>query len=234
LKLLFNILLFLAAFTGMAQESPYSVPIDTTNISKQYIPTGVRFGLDLLGPALYLVDNRTLSYELTAETDISNFGIMLEAGHQEFAETNENVEYLMKGNFLRVGPEVNFLASDKQLNSFSLGLRYAWSSFSETVVGDVVEDNWGAVPVSFDIQTNYSEWVEMTTGVRVRLWKGLFTGYILRFRFLHRATFPGVPFEPYYVPGYGLAARPSTWGFRYYVLYRLQWAKKPIKIKNKN
>ena len=109
------------------------MPIDTTNISKQYIPTGVRFGLDLLGPALYLVDNRTLSYELTAETDISNFGIMLEAGHQEFAETNENVEYLMKGNFLRVGPEVNFLASDKQLNSFSLGLRYAWSSFSETV-----------------------------------------------------------------------------------------------------
>ena len=227
-------MLLFAAFTSMAQESPYSVPIDTTNSSKQYMPTGVRFGVDLLGPALYLFDTRNLSYEITVDTDLSNFGMMVEAGHQEFAETNDNVEYSMKGNFLRVGPEVNFLATDRHLNSFTFGLRYAWSSFSETVVGEVIEDNWGAVPVSFDIENNKSQWVEMTTGVRVRLWEGIFTGYIFRFRFLRSGTVPDVPFEPYYVPGYGLGARPSTWGFRYYVLYRIQWAKKPVKVKKKN
>jgi hypothetical protein len=218
----------------MAQESPYSVPIDSTTNSRKFIPTGIRIGADLLGPALYFIDNRNLSYEITLETDISNFGIMVEAGHQEFSETNDNVDYKMNGNFLRIGPMVNFLATDKQLNSFTFGLRYAFSSFSETVVGDVVEDNWGAVPVSFDVQNNKSEWVEMTTGVKVRLWKGLFTGYILRFRFLRRGTVPGVPFEPYYVPGYGLADRSSTWGFRYYLLYRLQWSKKLVKVKKKN
>ena len=218
----------------MAQESPYSVPIDSLSKSRQYIPTGVRIGVEILGPAMHLFDDKLLSYEFTAETDIGNFGVMIEAGHQEFEEINDNVNYTMTGNFLRVGPMVNFLGADKQLNSFTFGLRYAWSSFSETVAGDVVEDNWGAVPVSFDVQNNKSEWVEMTTGIQVRLWKGLFTGYILRFRFLNRATVPGVPFDSYYVPGYGLADRSSTWGFRYYLLYRLQWSKKPVKVKNNN
>jgi hypothetical protein len=71
----------------------------------------------------------------------------------------------------------------------------------------------------------------MTTGIKVRLFKGLFTGYVLRFRFLRSGTLPDVPLAPYYVPGYGLADRENTWGFRYYVMYRFQWSKKPVKVK---
>jgi len=226
-------LLSLSIFSAFGQETNYSVPIDSTNKSKQYIPTGIRVGVELLGPTLYFFDNRIISYEATLETDIGNYNIMVEGGHQEFAEINDNVDYSMSGNFLRVGPTVNFLKTDRFLNSFSFGLRYAWSTFDEKVIGNVKEDNWGEVPVNFDINNNKSEWVEMTTGVQVRLWKGIFAGYIFRFRFLRRGSVPDVPFEPYYVPGYGLADRTSTWGFRYYVLYRFQWARKPIPIKKK-
>jgi len=226
-------LLLITSVASYAQETLYSVPIDTLNKSKQYIPTGLTIGVELLGPSLYFFDNRVISYEGTIETDISNYSIMVEGGHQEFAEVNNNVDYSMSGNFLRLGPNVNFLKTDRFLNSFSFGLRYTWSSFDEKVIGIVKEDNWGEVPVNFDIKNNKSQWVEMTTGVKVRLWKGLFTGYIFRFRFVRWGSEPDVPFDPYYVPGYGLADRTSTWGFRYYVLYRFQWARKPIPVKKK-
>ena len=234
MKLLFNIFFLLSTISALAQESRYSVPIDSTNKGKQFIPTGIRIGADILGPALNAFDDRILSYEFFVETDFSNFSVLFESGYVEFTETNDNVDYAMNGNFSRIGPEINFLSSDKQLNSFSFGLRYAWSNFNETITGDVTEDNWGAVPVDFDIRNNKSYWLEMTTGVKVRLWQGLFTGYIFRFRFLRSGTVPDVPFSPYYVPGYGLADRVSTWGFRYYLMYRFQWSKKPVKVKNRN
>jgi Domain of unknown function (DUF6048) len=231
LKLLFRILLVFSVFSAAAQESEFSIPIDSLNKNRQFIPTGIRLGADILGPALNIFGNQLVSYEFTVDTDFSNYNLMIELGHQQFAEKNDNVDYTMKGNFARIGPEVNFLSTDKQLNNFTFGLRYAWSSFTETVIGDVVEDNWGAVPVNFDTQKNRSYWVEMTTGLKVRLYKGLFTGYVLRFRFLRSGTQPDVPFAPYYVPGYGLADRENTWGFRYYVMYRFQWSKKPVKVK---
>ena len=234
MKLLFNIFLLLSVVSATAQVSLYSVPIDSLNKSRQYIPTGILIGAEILGPALHAFGNQLVSYEFTVETDINNYNLMVEFGHQEFSEKNENVDYTMTGNFIRFGPEVNFLRTDKELNSFTFGLRYAMSTFSEKLIGDITEDNWGAVPVNFDIQNNKSNWVEMTTGIKVRLYKGLFTGYILRFRFLRTGSLPDVPFTPYYVPGYGLADRQNTWGFRYYVIYRFQWSKKPIKVKKKN
>lgn len=234
MKLLINILLLLVTSAAMAQENDYTYPIDSSASSgNKYVPTGVRIGADILGPILYAFDNRNLSYEFTAEVDFDRYYLVAEVGHQQFNEVNENVDYSMNGNFFRIGPEVNFLKSDNLLNSLTFGLRYSWSSFNEKVTGDVTEPNWGAVPVNFDVN-NKSTWVEMTTGVKVRVYKGFFMGYIFRFRFLRQATVPDVPFSAYYVPGYGYADQANTWGFRYYVLYRFQWAKKPILPKRKN
>ena len=216
---------------ALAQESPYSVPLDSASKGRKYIPTGIRLGVDILGPTLYLFDDRINSYEFTLETDLSIYNLIAEAGHNDYREENDNVKYYMTGDFLRVGADVNFLGADKGLNSFFFGLRYAWAQFDETLDGVITEDNWGDLPLSFSINDNKSQWLEMTTGVKVRLWKGLFTGYIFRFRFARSGSVPDLPFEPYYVPGYGLADRSSTWGFRYYVLYRLQWSKKPVKVK---
>ena len=229
MKLRFSILLFFFVLSASAQESLYSIPLDSLNKGRQYIPTGIRLGIEILGPALHVFGNPLVSYEFTIDTDIGNYNLMIELGHQQFSEKNSNVDYAMNGNFARIGPEVNFLRSDKRLNSFSFGLRYAWSSFSETVIGSIDEDNWGVMPVSFE-DSNKSYWLEMTTGIKVRLIKGLFTGYILRFRFLRSGTLPDVRFAPYYVPGFGLADRKNTWGFRYYLMYQFQWSKKPVRV----
>ena len=216
------------------QGNEYSIEMDSTLKGyNKFLPTGIRIGADLLGPVLYFIDNRNLSYEFTAEVDFDRYFLVAEYGNQQFKEVNDNVDYSMNGSFYRIGPDANFLNSDNLLNSFSFGVRYAWGTYNEKVIGVVDEPNWGGVPVSFDVD-NKSRWLELSTGVKVRLYRGIFMGYTLRFRFLRKSTVPDVPFDSYYVPGYGLADRSNTWGFRYYVLYRIQWAKKPIKPKRKN
>ncbi len=231
MKLFFNILLIALPLSLLAQENRWSQPADSTTAGKYYLPSGIRLGVDIMGPALNFFDKRVLSYEFTAETDLGPYNLIAEGGLQSFAERNDNVDYSMQGRFFRIGPEVNFLSRDRHLNSFFFGLRYSWARFAEQVSGPVDGENWGIVPVNFDIAQNRSSWLEMTTGVKVRIWRGFFMGYIFRFRFARWGSEPAVPFEPYFVPGYGLAARNNTWGFRYYLMYRLQWRKKVLQEK---
>ena len=169
MKLLFSILFLLNSLAVLAQDSPYSVPIDSTNKNKQYIPTGIRLGVDILGPILNQFDKRVLSYEMSAEVDLSNYSVIFETGHEDFAEKNDNIDYGVSGNFSRIGPEVNFLSADKNLNTLTFGLRYSWSKFTERAAGNITEINWGAVPVDFTKVENVSNWLEMTTGVKVRI-----------------------------------------------------------------
>lgn len=227
-------MLVLHCIPALAQENKYTYVLDTNKVtSKVYIPTGFRVGVDLLGPALHIFDDRTLSLEFTGELDFDKYSVMAEAGYQNFEEQNDNVYYHMSGSFIRIGPDANFLYRDNLLNSFTFGLRYARANFTETVYGNVSEPTWGDVPVAFNTE-NKAWWLEMNTGIKVRLYKGFFIGYIFRFRFLMQSTVPDVPFEPYYVPGYGRADFNTSWGFRYYVFYRFQWAKKAIRPKPAN
>lgn len=227
-------MLLLLALPSFAQENEYTIVMDSSNAGyNKWAPTGIRIGADILGPTLYLFDDRNLNFEFTAELDFDRYFLITEAGYQQFKEVNDNVDYQMEGTYYRIGPEANFLHRDNLLNNFSYGLRYAWATYNEKTTGSIEEPGWGAVPVSFDVD-NRSWWLEMTTGVKVRLHKGLFTGYIFRFRFMRRATEPDVPFTSYFVPGYGLADRNNTWGFRYYIMYRFQWNKKPIRAKRQN
>jgi hypothetical protein len=232
LKSLIKILLILSVIPALAQEDKYTVVMDSTEGFKKWSPTGLRLGVELLGPALYFVDDRNLNYEFTAEMDFDQYYLIAEVGFQQFQEVNNSVSYDMRGSYFRIGPEANFLHRDRLLNNFSFGLRYAWSSYNEIAIGQIEEPNWGNIPVNFNVD-NRSWWVEMTTGVKVRLVKNVFTGYILRFRFMRSSTVPDVPFTSYFVPGYGYADRINTWGFRYYIMYRFQWKVKPVRAKRK-
>ena len=232
LKSLIKILLILLAIPAFGQEDRYTIVMDSTKGYKKWAPTGLRVGVEILGPVLHFFDDRNLNYEFTAEIDLDQYNLVAEGGFQQFQETNKNVDYDMRGSYFRLGPEVNFLHRDRLLNYLSFGVRFAWSNYNEKTIGAVDEPNWGIVPVSFDVN-NRSWWLEMTTGVKVRLVKNVFTGYILRFRFMRSSTVPNVPFTSYYVPGYGLADRTNTWGFRYYIMYRFQWNKKPVRAKRK-
>ena len=167
-----------------------------------------------------------------ADIDLKNFFLVLEGGFASDNEVGINSSYTSEGAFVRIGPDVNFLPRDDKLNIFFFGLRYAYANYNETLSGSDEDLNWGQVDIDLEQRGRSSSWVEMNMGLKVRVWRGLFTGYTLRFKFSRFSNTDGQQFESYFVPGYGLASRSNNWEFNYYLFYRLHWNKKPIKWKN--
>lgn len=211
-----------------AQENQYVVAIDTTiQGQKKWAPSGVRLGADILTPILYSFDDTRSGAEFIADIDFNTFYLVGEFGFGGIQETGETASYNVDGTYFRAGPDANFISKDKALNSFALGLRYARSSFKETLSGSYDDQDWGLVEKDLSQGTLSSGWVEIAASLKVRLWKGLYTGYTLRFKFARSKPEQPV-FETYYVPGYGFANRGNNWSFHYYLYYRISWRKKPI------
>ena len=223
----------LGGLSAQAQESDYAVAIDSTSAgNKPWSPTGVRIGIDLLTPILGAFTTTRNNFEMMADVDFNNYFLVAEAGFGGADEVGETSSYSSQGTYYRIGPDVNFFARDKGLNVFFFGLRFAQSFYNETLTGIYDDDRWGAINKDLDQGTSTSSWAEMNTGLKVRVWKQVFIGYSFRFKFVRFASTDDPQFASYFIPGYGLAARNNNWSFNYYVFYRFNWKKKPIRWKN--
>ena len=215
-----------------AQENAYAIAEDsTTTKSAMWKPTGLRIGVDLLSPILGAFDDSRNGWNFIADIDFKNFFLVLEGGFASDNESGIRSNYSSDGAFMKIGPDVNLLARDDKLHVFFFGLRYASATYNETLMGSEANLTWGQTDIDLEQKGQSSSWIEMNTGLKVRLWKGLFTGYALRFKFARFSDTTDQQFETYFVPGYGLASRSNNWEFDYYIFYRFQWKKKPIKWK---
>jgi len=230
-RYLFSLILFPGLLSLQAQEveDPYSVPMDTTiKHQGQIIPTGLRVGFDVLGLALGANSSKRDYYEGEVDIDFNNFNLTVEAGKQTFQE-NLVANYSSTGTYYRIGPDANFLTASKELNQFFFGIRYSFASYEEAVQGSIDGKNYGNIPVDVVLKNSTTRWLELTSGVKVRMFNQLFMGYTARFRFGRTSDDPQRKLQPYYIPGYGLADQANTWFFNYYIFYRFQWKKKIIK-----
>jgi hypothetical protein len=79
--------------------------------------------------------------------------------------------------------------------------------------------------VNTDVKAN---WTELTTGLKVRMFGIFWMGYTVRYKFLLNTNEPR-GFIPHDVPGYGKTYSESTWGFNYYIMFKIPVRKeKPI------
>ena len=69
-------------------------------------------------------------------------------------------------------------------------------------------------------------WIELTAGLKVKIWKMLWFGYTgsLKFALSSDGTDEMLPHD---VPGFGRTNKPTTWGFNYYLMLRLPIRKAP-------
>jgi len=234
LKLRIKYIVLLIAITSGAQaqeqETKYAIKLDSTSHSK-WSPTGVRFGLDIAGPIYNLFEPTISNYEGMADIDFGKFFGVVEIGQGSYKSTDTPTSYTSNGFFYRVGADVNLTAKDSKLNILFFGLRYATSSFNETLSGELANGGWGINPISSEQNKSSVNWVEMNIGLRVRILKSFFMGYVVRFKLLKHNTFSEGNFDTYFIPGYGVAKNTSNWGIGYYVQYRIEWKKKPIRWK---
>ena len=199
---------------------------------------GVDLSVDLWGPGSYLLGSDNLSMEVAADVNLKNrFFPTLEVGYGKSDTWSEDgIHYKTGAPYLRVGMDYNTFYKKKFQHKLLVGLRYAVSSFSYDVQSLSVDDPiyggglgnpnitdgiWGGNLPPFDHtgMKGTMHWIEVCAGIRAHVWKGLYMGWALRYKFRLSAT-TGEYGDPSYVPGYGTYGS-NTLGVSYTITYKL-------------
>jgi hypothetical protein len=200
---------------SMAQKA------DTVKKEKNdFFPTGVRVGMDAISFVRSQTDEGFSGYEVSADVDFYRYYLALEAGRWERTLTSDREDYTNRGNYARLGIDVNFLKKDPDKNMLFVGGRYGWGTFSERLSTTTDDSVWGpgtSVYTNTDVKAS---WAEITTGLRIKMWKFFWMGYTARYKFALNTNEPR-GFIPHDVPGYGKTDKSSTWGFNYNLLFRI-------------
>lgn len=192
---------------------------------KRWLPTGLRLGVDAGALGQSLVSPLHDRWEVQADIDVDRLLLTAEYGMSTFRLDEPTYRYENEGSYFRVGPDLNFLADDRSLHVSFFGLRYARSSFSDRLDYDtraVIESETGWPPVwtSASNDALRASWFELNAGVKARVYKPLYMGFTVRYKFLLDVQ-GAETLRPYFVPGFGRYIDNNTWGFSYYVSFRI-------------
>lgn len=206
---------------AIAQDTKDLGKLDTLFDKKlQYVPTAIRIGVDVIPPIRSFTDDKFKGYEVSAEIDFYRYYLVAEAGRWQRDLQTDLEAYSNQGNYFRVGVDVNFLKKDPEKNMFFMGARYGHGKFSENLTITSVDPVWGNSTDSYAHTGVKANWTELTTGLKVRMFGIFWMGYTARYKFwLNTNVSRG--FIPHDVPGYGKTYNESTWGFNYYILFKI-------------
>ncbi len=218
---LIEILLFSLLSSLAFSQSKDSVRRDTITI-KDYIPTGIRIGTDLISLIKSQYQKDFSGWEVNADIDFRRYYLALDYGSWSRTFNSDSANnYFNDGTYWRAGVDVNFLLKDLDRNMFFVGARYGRANFSE----DLTIYAYNEFTKTYEY-LNYAHsginarWFELTTGIRVKMWKAIWMGYTARFKFglKHDETEHIIPSD---VPGYGRTNKGSYWGFNYQIFIRI-------------
>lgn len=221
MRYIINIALLLISVHAIAQSKDDLAKLDTLLDKKlRYLPTGIRMGTDVIPPIRTFTDDKFKGYEVNADIDFYRYYLAVEVGRWGRDLKTDMETYTNKGNYFRVGVDVNFLKKDPDKNMFFLGARYGHAKFSEQMGITFQDPVWGN---STDTYTNTgvkANWTELTTGLKVKMFGVFWMGYTVRYKLWLNTNEPR-GFIPHDVPGYGKTYNETTWGFNYYLMFRI-------------
>lgn len=211
LRFLINILLVLACIAAQAQQD---------SVRNKFLPTGIRVGVDAISIVRSQVNDNFSGYEFQADVDFYRYFLVVEAGQWERNFDNETDAYKNNGRYMRIGADVNFLLKDEDRNVFFIGARYGFGTFSETLTQQFSDPVWGVINQNFQNDDVQASWLELTGGLKVKMFSFLWMGYTARYKF-GLSTRGNNQLTSHDVPGYGATDKNSTWGFNYYLMFRI-------------
>ena len=220
----FILLSMLSAGIAQAQNGQDTVTIDT--VRNKFLPTGIRVGTDVISLVKTRAQDDFEGWEVQGDIDFNRYYLALEYGTWGRDLNSDSAGYANTGKFWRAGIDVNFLTKDPDRNVFFLGARYGRSVFTGSLNVQRYDPIWGLMADNFYHSDVNAWWIELTSGLRVRIWKIFWLGYTGRFKFALSADGTD-EMLPYDVPGFGKTDNETTWGFNYYLMLRIPVRKAP-------
>lgn len=205
----------------IAQDTRDLEKLDTLLEKKlRYVPTAIRVGMDVISPIRTFTDSKFKGLEFNADMDFYRYYLNVDIGRWERDLETDTEVYTNRGNYFRVGVDVNFLKKDADKSMFFIGARYGHGKFSENLTITSQDPVWGTSTDSYANTDVKANWTELTTGLKVRMFGIFWMGYTARYKFWLNTDAPK-GFIPHDVPGYGKTYNEYTWGFNYYIIFRI-------------
>lgn len=183
-------------------------------------PTGLRIGTDLIAAGKNFFGSPLTGWEVNADVDFGRYYLALDYGSWSRKDSVANGYYANDGRYFRAGVDVNFLLKDPDKNMVFIGFRYGRSSFNEQLTYDDTSIGFGTIQKVSSNPNATGGWGELTTGLRIKIWKSLWMGYTARMKFMP-GTKGNSELVTYDMPGYGKTSKSTYWGFNYQVFYRI-------------
>ncbi|HRG17622.1 MAG TPA: DUF6048 family protein [Flavobacterium lutivivi] len=235
LKYFFNCCIALAFLNGFAQETKKDSIVPKT---ERY---GVRLGVDLfkLTRSFYEKDYRGL--EITGDYRLTRkYYLAVEIGNENKTVDDDQLNFTTKGSYIRVGFDYNAYENWLDMeNQIYVGLRYGFSSFSQTLnsyniynpnpyFGQLDEITSGE---KFNGLT--AHWAEVVAGVKAEVFNNFYVGFSFRLNRMFSQKQPN-NFENLYIPGFHRTYNGDFGvGFNYTISYFIPLYKSAVKTKDK-
>jgi hypothetical protein len=231
LKSLFSIAFSFFVVAALSQTPTRDTASDTTTakvdtVKNRYLPTGIRIGTDVMALVRSQVRDNFSGWEVNGDVDFSRYYLSVDYGQWQRTLNADSSHYKNDGRYFRVGIDVNFLKKDPERNMFFLGFRYARATHSESMSSMSFDPVWGLYTEDFHNPNVTSRWLELTGGIKVKMWKMIWMGYTARFKFGLKSTGDD-QMTSHDVPGYGTNYNETTWGFNYQIFVRIPFRKMP-------
>ena len=221
------LLIFVGLGAAFAQQKKVAKP------KKDFSPAAVRFGTDLIDLGKTFSGTTFSGYEVNTDVGFANYYLTADVGSWAKNLSVNNGTYGNSGSYYRWGIDVNFLEKDPDKNMFFLGFRVGHASFSEHLSYQATSLNLFS-PATINASNGHvtGGWAEITTGLRVKVWKGFWMGYTARMKFAPSTKGSNPTMAPYDMPGYGIVQDKPWWGFNYQLFWKFNWKKeKPTLLK---
>ena len=246
LRFLISILFVQASLLAFGQSADSTtvakpVPKDSTQKApSKFMPTGLRVGIDLVSFGQGVQKNGIRAFtqgdvrqwKFNADIDIYRYFLNFEYGRFERTWISSTSNYTNQGSFFKIGPDVNFFHKDPKKNALFIGFRYSRANYEDNIATNYTNVFYGDNTKLASNNSLRSRWFEITTGLKVRLTKYVWSGYTARFKFSVNDNYESNALAPHWIPGYGAATRESSWGLEYWLIFRIPFQKDmPVETK---
>ena len=215
------IFLFIFSLPYLSQSQERDVSADSSKTWFGDFFIGVEIGNALVA---ILDDHRDSYWDAFVRARIyKRWSVTTSYGLEKHTYNRNDWNIYVEGNFLKFGVEFGFPQTKNINNQYLIGLRYASSSFDQTINQFVIRTNagtdntFGSLPQGA-VQT---QWIEFVVGAQVELFKsGFFASVAFTPRIKLRETTQN-NVDNLYTPGFGEDINNRSFGFNWSIFYRI-------------
>ncbi len=203
------------------------IPIEKEKQKKQkiYFNRDLKIGWDISNLLIGAISPKRSGLDFSVDYTLKkNFYGIIEIGKNSYEEKSDALNYSSEGTYFRIGFDSDMRKDEKNISKdfFYLGTRYAFAIFEQRIENyQLSSEYWPIVSGETISFNNQAHWIEAISGFKVEVFKNMYLGLGLRFKFLIFQSGDKTIKPATFIPGYGKSSGLIVTGFSYNLYYNL-------------